>query len=66
MDEDEEGLVPEDGHDAGIALEADEVEDEGVDDLVGERVLFVEQHSDEETVGTCEMGDVRKQSARRG
>ena len=63
MDEDEEGLVPEDGHDAGVALEPDKVEDERVDDLVGERVLLVEEYADEETVGACD-GNVSWEAAR--
>jgi hypothetical protein len=45
--------VPEDGHNAGIALEAEEVEDKGVNNLVGEGVLLVEEDTDEKRVGTC-------------
>lgn len=51
LDEDEEGLVPQNGHDAGVALEAEKVEDESVDDLVREGVLLVEEDTDEERVG---------------
>lgn len=49
----EESLMPEDGHLTLVPLESEEVEDEGVDNLVREGVLLVEKDADEETVGTC-------------
>lgn len=49
----EESLMPKDRHLALVPLESEEVEDEGVDDLVREGVLLVEKDADEETVGTC-------------
>ncbi len=58
MAEDEQALVPEHGELLRVAgaarfvrvREADEVEDEGVDDFVWQRVLLVEQHANEERV----------------
>lgn len=49
----EESLMPKDGHLALVPLESEEVEDEGVDNLVREGVLLVEKDANEETVGTC-------------
>lgn len=43
--------MPQNGHLAGITLEADEVEHECVDDLVGESVLLIKKYSDEDRVG---------------
>lgn len=45
--------MPKDGHLTLVPLESEEVEDEGVDNLVREGVLLVEKDADEETVGTC-------------
>lgn len=49
----EESLMPKNGHLTLVPLESEEVEDEGVDNLVREGVLLVEKDADEETVGTC-------------
>lgn len=48
---DEEGLVPQNRHLSLVTLEAQEVEDESVDDLVRQGVLLVEQNADKQTVG---------------
>lgn len=42
--------MPENRHLSLVALEADKVENEGVDDLVRQGVLLVEEDADEETV----------------
>lgn len=54
LDKDEEGLVPQNRHDARVTLKPDKVEHERVDNLVRQRVFLVKQHTDEETVGACE------------
>lgn len=59
LDEDQESLVPEDWQGPRIPLEADEVEDERVDDLVGQGILLVEKDADEDAVRTCARENVR-------
>lgn len=41
---------------SAYATEAQEVEDEGVDDFVGERVFLFEQCFDEDVAGACGIG----------
>lgn len=45
--------MPQHRHLSRIALETDEVEHERVDDLVRQRVLFVQKHADEDGVWPC-------------
>lgn len=53
LHKDEEGLVPEHRQLAGVVGEAMEVEDEGVDDAIGQRILLVEQHAQNDAAGAC-------------
>lgn len=54
--------MPQNGHDTRVALETDEVEHKRVDDLVRQRVLLVEEHTDEETVGAWWIIRVSRES----
>lgn len=52
--------MPEYGKFALVPLEAEEVEDEGIHDLVWQSILLIEQYADEERVGprvvhVCEL-----------
>jgi hypothetical protein len=58
--------VPEHGELPRVALEADKVKDEGVDDFVGQGVLLVEEDADEERrrAGVVHLGEPEEGGAR--
>lgn len=51
LGERQEALVPKDGQVTLVRLEAHKVKDQGVDDLVGESILFVDKGLDEDRRG---------------
>lgn len=53
LSEHQKRLVPQHRHVPWVTLEADKVKDERIDHLVGQRVLLVQEHADEQAVGAC-------------
>lgn len=48
----EQALVPEHGQSSLVTLESQEVEDQGIHDAEGQRILLVQQDTQENTVGS--------------
>lgn len=51
LGQDEQRLVPKDGHVPWVSLKANEVEDERIDDFVRQGILLIQQHANEQAVG---------------